>query len=440
MPSRFVSLFLMVHTVNAFATVWTINNSGNTFRPDSITITEGDTVSFVIANNHNAVEVSQATWNANSTTPLPGGFSVPFGGGIVLPSKLPVGTHWYVCQPHAAIGMKGVIIVQPCTPPSQPGPISGQMGVCAGATVTYRVSPVSGATAYAWELPAGWSGSSTADSITVVAGSTGGTISVTAENNCGSSFAQTFTVNVFTLPEQPSTISGPDSVCAGESVNYSVAPVSGADAYTWTFPAGWSGSSSSSSASVVAGNTGGNIMVTADNACGASVPQVLAVSVVSLDPTFSISGNILTANNTAETFQWLDCGNGFTPLVAETTAVFVVTTTSSYALMVSSAGCRDTSACENVVVSGLDMQRLRSQVTVFLQENGVYQINLPKDGRPGNDVVSLFDIHGRWMYSSDKIRTEEGHILLDISSLPAGIYLVKITGPQRTYTTRIARY
>jgi hypothetical protein len=55
--------------------------------------------------------VSQATWNANGTTPLPGGFSVPFGGGMVLPSQLGIGTHYYVCQAHVSFGMKGKIIV-----------------------------------------------------------------------------------------------------------------------------------------------------------------------------------------------------------------------------------------------------------------------------------------------------------------------------------------
>jgi hypothetical protein len=60
---------------------------------------------------HNAVEVSQATWDANVNTPLAGGFSVPFGGGEVLPAQLPAGTHYYVCTPHAGAGMKGIIIV-----------------------------------------------------------------------------------------------------------------------------------------------------------------------------------------------------------------------------------------------------------------------------------------------------------------------------------------
>jgi len=87
-----------------------ITNSNFTFSPSAVTIDLGDTVIFQIAFIHNAVEVSQATWNANGNTPLPGGFSVGFGGGTVVLTM--VGTHYYVCQPHASLGMKGTITVK----------------------------------------------------------------------------------------------------------------------------------------------------------------------------------------------------------------------------------------------------------------------------------------------------------------------------------------
>jgi hypothetical protein len=60
--------------------------------------------------NHNAVEVSQATWNADGTTSN-GGFSTPFAGGGVSPSQLTLGVHYYVCTNHASMGMKGRIFV-----------------------------------------------------------------------------------------------------------------------------------------------------------------------------------------------------------------------------------------------------------------------------------------------------------------------------------------
>jgi len=107
-------LLLTIGTA-CFSHTWTITNSGYTFSPATITITLGDSVNFSVSSIHQPVEVSQATWNANGNTPLAGGFQTPFGGGLVLPAQLTVGTHYYVCSAHASMGMKGIIIVQNTT-------------------------------------------------------------------------------------------------------------------------------------------------------------------------------------------------------------------------------------------------------------------------------------------------------------------------------------
>jgi plastocyanin len=106
------SLTLILLGTVGFSTTWTITNSGFTFTPSTITINSGDDVNFILESMHNAVEVSQSTWNANGNTALTGGFQTSFGGGFVSTSKLGAGTHYYVCSPHASGGMKGVIIVQ----------------------------------------------------------------------------------------------------------------------------------------------------------------------------------------------------------------------------------------------------------------------------------------------------------------------------------------
>jgi hypothetical protein len=87
-------------------------------------------------------------------------------------------------------------VASSCTAPAQPGNITGNTTVNAGSSQTYSVSAVSGATSYTWTLPSGWSGSSTSNSITTTAGSSGGTVSVKANNACGSSAVRTLSVTV----------------------------------------------------------------------------------------------------------------------------------------------------------------------------------------------------------------------------------------------------
>lgn len=121
MKKTLLSFLMLSIAFTGFSETWTIANEGFTFSPNNLEIELGDSIIFSLGSIHNAVEVSQQTWEANGSTPLEGGFAVPLGGGLIAPNKLPEGTHYYVCQPHASNGMKGIIVVQVTTGiPSNP--------------------------------------------------------------------------------------------------------------------------------------------------------------------------------------------------------------------------------------------------------------------------------------------------------------------------------
>lgn len=107
-------LYTFFFAANSFATSWTVSTSGFAFSPDSITIMEGDTVTFVLGGSHNAQEVSQTSWSANSAGPVTG-FQTNYGVTENV-TGLSAGTHYYVCGNHAGSGMKGIIIVQQANP------------------------------------------------------------------------------------------------------------------------------------------------------------------------------------------------------------------------------------------------------------------------------------------------------------------------------------
>lgn len=112
MKTRILLLVLLLSAgLAGYPTTWQVTNSGTSFSPSTITIQAGDNVNFTLDPNHDAVEVSAETWSADGSTSN-GGFQVDFGGGLVAASQLSVGTHYYVCEPHASFGMKGTIIVK----------------------------------------------------------------------------------------------------------------------------------------------------------------------------------------------------------------------------------------------------------------------------------------------------------------------------------------
>jgi len=81
------------------------------FTPEDLTIAVGDCVNFVMSNTHNAVEVSQETYDSGGITPLDDGFEVDYGETLEVYFG-EAGSHYYVCQPHAGMEMIGTITVE----------------------------------------------------------------------------------------------------------------------------------------------------------------------------------------------------------------------------------------------------------------------------------------------------------------------------------------
>jgi hypothetical protein len=207
----------------------------------------------------------------------------------------------------------------PGSAPGQPGNIIGNASVCANTPQTYTVTAVAGTTSYIWSLPSGWTGTSTTNSITTTSNSNSGIISVISVNGCGQSTPRTLNVTVINALANPGTITGPVTVCSGSLNNYSINPVPGATSYTWTFPTGWSGTTTGTSIQAFAGNAGGNVNVTAFVSCATSPVASLPIAVTAtLAPSVSIAtGSTLfcqglpinftatpTNGGIAPTYQW----------------------------------------------------------------------------------------------------------------------------------------
>ncbi|QHL88544.1 DUF3494 domain-containing protein [Nibribacter ruber] len=191
--------------------------------------------------------------------------------------------------------------IQPATtPPATPVTVVGRTAVCElESNVTYTVTGMTNVTGYTWTITGGndWSitsGQGTA-SIKVKAGVAPAEISVVATNNCGQSSAKVIQVVTSKVaPGAPGAISGSVNVCAGnESVEYSVAAVTGATSYIWTLPTGWTytQSAAGNSISVKVGSTSGKIKVRAVNGCGESTESEITVAPTTGTP--PKPGNIL---------------------------------------------------------------------------------------------------------------------------------------------------
>lgn len=103
-----LAMFLFL-TVSSMATDHVISTSGLTYAPAELTVNVGDNITINASSVHPTTEVSQATWEANGTAALVGGFGTNTASFTFTVEE--VGIIYYVCDDHIASGMKGLINV-----------------------------------------------------------------------------------------------------------------------------------------------------------------------------------------------------------------------------------------------------------------------------------------------------------------------------------------
>lgn len=96
-------------TLSAYSVNHTINVVGFTYSPNFLVADIGDSVTIMASTTHPAVQVDMATWYADGSDPINGGWLVQTSTFTFVPLK--VDTIYFVCQNHVSIGMKGKIAV-----------------------------------------------------------------------------------------------------------------------------------------------------------------------------------------------------------------------------------------------------------------------------------------------------------------------------------------
>ena len=208
--------------------------------------------------------------------------------------------------------------------PAQPGPITGNINMCEGAPTTlYSVSPVASATSYTWNLPAGWSGTSTADTIQATPGTTGGTISVSSSGLCGSSTSSTF--NVFVNPPPTVIAQATDStVCTGDQI---ILSGGGATSYLWTGSVtdGVAFTPATTGTYTVTGTDGNNCSNTA--AITITVNNLPVISANTTNDTICNGSPVTLTGAGASSYTWTGSVTDNTPFTPGATGTYTVTGT-----------------------------------------------------------------------------------------------------------------
>lgn len=128
----------------------------------------------------------------------------------------------------------------------------------------------------------------------------------------------------------------------------------------------------------------------------------------------------LTAPALMDSYQWIDCGNGFAPIAGETAQTFMATVNGSYAVIVEKDGCSDTSECFMIVsASALDLEKLAWRISPNPTQSFVnIQFDQPSDAKivvlnPLGQIIAEYTIE-----NASQTQVELGD--------ESGVYFVKV--------------
>jgi len=340
--------------------------------------------------------------------------------------------------------------------PPQPVQIIEWGTACKNQYVGYYINPVTDASDFTWAIPSGWSGSSISNRITVLVGTNGGTISVTANNPCGSSNPQTIVVAPRdTVPSHLESIIGNNSVCVNTAQTYSVNPVPAATNYMWILPAGWTGHSTTNTITTTAGAAGGIISVIARNGCSQSNAQTFAIAInappqpgaitgsnsVNKGQTVNYSINLVTS---ATSYIWA-LSSGGTIVSGQNTNSIIVDwqTPGNYVVSVKASYSCGTSIDQTLAITV-------SVATGVINPGNTFEIKILPNPSPGefylkakevqNKVINVevLNMTGQLVFRSGKKQGANDYTqLISLEKMSQGIYAVKIMVDDKVYVRSV---
>jgi len=218
-------------------------------------------------------------------------------------------------------------------------------------------------------------------------------------------FAMTGTISNFTAGVTHYTFIT-DSICAGATYMLGTQALTSAGVYLETVPAAFG--------------------------CDSTIQ--LTLSVYNLDTTVIQSGTTLTSALAAIAYQWIDCSNG-TPIAGATSASYTPSVNGSYAVILATTTCVDTSGCHQVTGVGLE-ENLTTEFNVYPSVTND-QIRMLSEPGIRNASLVISDVTGKeFLRNSYSLLTNE---VIDVSLLQKGIYFLTVRANQQSAARRFIK-
>lgn len=165
-----------------------------------------------------------------------------------------------------------------------------------------------------------------------------------------------------------------------------------------------------------------NIPLLGQTGCDSSI--LLKLGIYVLDTLVNTNGNIISSAQNGAQYQWINCDDN-TIISNATQQSYTVMENGVYAVIINDGNCIDTSACVQVVISGI----LKNQTSDFAIYPNPAKDWLQITGIKEVTDVHIYNIQGKLIWSI-KNQQADYKINLKENSISSSMYIVEITGGQ----------
>lgn len=291
---------------------------------------------------------------------------------------------------------------------------AGPTVFCTGGVVNVTLNAVLGTNyTYKWKLNGSFiTPPATGSSYTAT---TAGDYTLQVDSGTCSNTSAIVRVDNLAMPQPTVTPTGYVAFCDNDSVVLNAnANISGAT-YQWQFNgANIPGATNASIAAKIPGNY---LVLTNKFSCTAASPGLNVNQVSPPSPTIYANGNMLATNASFVSYQWYI--NNTTPISGETDFFIIPKQAGDYSVMVSNGGCSAMSPRFTVTPDMLSV----------ISQNNPAAINVyPNPVKDVLHVSSPVNVHAQISSISGSIISEHNNAKdINVSMLPAGVYIIKLT-------------
>ncbi|MBL0126469.1 MAG: T9SS type A sorting domain-containing protein [Flavobacteriales bacterium] len=178
----------------------------------------------------------------------------------------------------------------------------------------------------------------------------------------------------------------------------------------------------------------GTVIVDCNNGDGIAV-FAEPVEVV-IDLTVTADDATLTATASGMDYQWVDCNNNNEPIIGANDQSFTATENGSYAVIITSGDCAQTSDCTAITILGTS--DLTSGNTFVVYPNPFAEvITVRTNGQAGPLRVELFNLSGQRVI--DEMKSAVETITVHTADLTPGSYVLRLTSGTTRTTMRVVK-